>query len=66
MRGKSTFTKEEAVIIRRILADPNRDLRERNVLRGLGFYIQDLGFTGMTDKDFDRLVRSGRITVEGE
>jgi hypothetical protein len=69
MKGRKSFTNEEAVAIRRLLAlvrraepgTPQKVLRDK--LRAFGFYISDFGGVGFTPADFDDLVCIGRVII---
>ncbi|MBK8211488.1 MAG: hypothetical protein IPK78_17600 [Rhodospirillales bacterium] len=70
MKGKATFTKCDAEIIRQKLGHvrrADRDLQKklRGTLRDMGFYISDFTSSsrGFTGDDFDELVQRGSITI---
>lgn len=68
-KGSSTFTRAQADRIRELLRQKveSGNLQPfRNKLRGLGFYITDFTsytYGGFSVDDFDRLVRTRRITI---
>jgi len=71
MKGRSSFTAAEASEIRALLARKVRESKDakKATLAKLGrrrFYIRDFMYGGreFTLKDFDDLVRSGRITTK--
>lgn len=68
MKGKPTFTKQQAEHIRYLLREKVRsgNLKVwRDKLRANGFYISNYSrpASGFTSDDFDRLVQSGHIVV---
>jgi hypothetical protein len=71
MKGKITFTRHEAEIIRQTLdqvrrADRATQKRLRHMLRGsMSFYVSDFASSnsGFTPADFDKLVKCGTITI---
>ena len=73
MKGRRSFSEQEAKNIRRLLAEVRRADRSgqkllRNTLRrGFGFYISDFGTggSGFDATDFDRLVAKGVIRIQG-
>lgn len=72
MKGRRRFTRDEAAAIRRLLRQKvvaGRDVQKRlrNEIREIGFYISDWSSesAGFTATDFDALVSSGQIEVQG-
>lgn len=73
MKGHRKFLSQEAISIRRILAelrfaDRNTQKRLREMLRkNYKFYISDFDRSrkGFTAADFDCLIESGEIEIEG-
>lgn len=71
MKGRDTFTSDEAAVIRKLLRDKARagsaDQKvPRDKLRHLGFWIENFALTGEPFRvaDFDALVRDGTIKVK--
>lgn len=69
MKGKNTFTKEEArqllsLIQMRIHADRSEQKKIRNKMRNIGFYGgDDFGISDLQPEDFEQLIASGRIEI---
>lgn len=66
MRSKRRFTAGEADCIRAVLREQPRTKATRDKLRAIGFYISSFNSPPpFTAADFDRLVASGEIAVDG-
>lgn len=72
MKGRRSFSADEAAEIKRILrekvrADRGAQKRLRDRMRAIGFYIRDFATdqSGFTEDDFDRLVATGAVFVTG-
>lgn len=72
MKGRKSFSVEEAAEIKRLLrekvrADRNEQKRIRGRIRKIGFYISDheTDQHGFSEADFDHLVAIGAVTVTG-
>jgi hypothetical protein len=72
MKGRSSFSQEEVGQIRSLLrkkAGASRSAQKaiRAQLRGIGFYVSDFGSgnDGFTESDFQDLIQTGAITLEG-
>lgn len=71
MKGKNTFTASEvselrSLIKERIKADKSRQKGIRAKLRRIEFYASDdFGITDLQPADFEKLIKSGRVTILG-
>jgi hypothetical protein len=70
MKGRSTFTGDEAARIRKLLSAKIRSKRDqqkriRDEIREMGFFISDFTSStrGFAPDHFDVLVKNGRVSV---
>ena len=71
MKGRSTFSRDEIEILRRLLrekatADRDRQKILRNRMRSTDFYISDFSDdpAGFTEADLDKLLANGTVTIQ--
>lgn len=72
MKGKNTFTEEEARKIRALISEKlrtpsDKQVSVRNKIRKIGFYYtdfrQDIIPGGYRVEDFDELIETGKIII---
>ncbi len=72
MKGKNTFTEDEARKIRALISEKlripsDKQVSVRNKIRKIGFYYtdfrQDIIPGGYRVEDFDELIETGEITI---
>lgn len=72
MKGKNTFTEDEARKIRALISEKlripsDKQVSVRNKIRKIGFYYtdfrQDIIPGGYRVEDFDELIETGKITI---